>query len=206
MEIRYQPETRSLPKSQAHKLETPKHLAMYLGESAVSVASSEMDEREQRLIVYMQSVKNLMDKFGISLSDVKEKRQSKAREAGLFKERKIQEVPHKGHKLVRDKRPGVPLEKAQRREYLDFLNKKLIEETKELTEVIGRQKRIEELADVYEVSELIMSEYGFDNKLIERKRQAHETNLWMKKRRENSQPRRKLISKRIIKKQNVKVL
>jgi predicted house-cleaning noncanonical NTP pyrophosphatase (MazG superfamily) len=169
-------------KAHAHRLETPQPMIQVLRESAEKIGES-LDNKQLvlNLVDFKLNVVNLMNHFNISFSQVEPFTEDKKREKGGFGKRAYQEhyfLGVNGIKLVRDKLSDgkfLPLQDVDL--YLSLLDKKIMEETKELTEAMGNMARIEEFGDVFEVFNAILSARGINENLIEHKRQTREIEL-----------------------------
>jgi len=176
----------------AHRLETPQGIALSLRESAEKIGESAIEEMIDSLVDFKQNIFNFMNHFNLEIVDFKSDMGDKRFEKGGFTKRAVQDHPYKGVgglRLVRDKLSKDFLFPDKDEPYLTLLYRKLEEETKELVEAMSRKERKEELGDVFEVFNTILSVKGISASLIENRRQNSE----LKMRREQ---KRKLVRKK----------
>lgn len=184
----------------AHKLETPMELVFLLRESAENITKSKNnEERVSGIAEHLHFVGRLVRGFDIGLTEIKNIRESKATSKGKFNKGAVRVVPHFGEKLVRDKLSDTFIKEEHRDYYLELLNKKIIEETKELVETMDRMKRIEETADVLEVLDALMFAYKINKEDVLSKRDKLDDQYIIKR----SRRRRPLVSKPRNNKSNV---
>lgn len=178
--------------SQAHKLETPQPMVKLLRDSAEKIGNSNGKELITNLVDFKQNIFSFMKHFNLEMQDFESNMEDKKFAKGGFTKRAIQEHPYlgiKGLRLVRDKLSnGVFLDNKEKELYIKLLERKLFEETVELTEGMSRKERKEELGDVFEVFNTLLDEKGISGVLIEDRRRLEEF--------KNSKERRKLVKKK----------
>lgn len=171
----------------AHKLETPIPLATNLREAAEKILSSDEKNLVDNLVDFKQNVVNFMNHFNIEYREIESDQEDKRNLKGGFSKRAVQNhsfLGERGLRLVRDKLSGgVFLKTEETGLFLTLLNKKIAEETKELIETMNKKERKEELGDVFEVFNTLLSVRGINESLIEYKRQTKDTLLKREKKR-----------------------
>ena len=163
----------------AHKLETPMPLAISLREAADKISFSDEKNLVTSLVDFKQNVVNFMTHFNIDYREIESDQEDKRNLKGGFSKRAVQDHPflgERGLRLVRDKLSnGMFLKIEETDLYITLLNKKIAEETKELIETMNKKERKEELGDVFEVFNTLLSVRGINESLVEHKRQTKDT-------------------------------
>lgn len=165
---------------QAHRLETPQPVALGLREFAEKIGKSKPEDLVDNLVDFKQQVLGFMNHFNIDYQEFTSDMEDKRDKAGGFTKRAYQKHSFKGLnglRLVRDDRSDQFLDLRDTELYFSLLNRKLEEEVKELIEAMSRKERREELGDVFEVFNTILSARGINESLIEHKRQIREIKL-----------------------------
>lgn len=157
----------------AHKLETPQPLISVLRSSAEKIGQSEPEELIDNLVNFRLDISAFMDHFNITMLDFESDMQDKRFSRGGFRKRAVQKHPFlgiDGLRLVRDELSnGTFLKKDRSDLYHKLLERKIVEETIELTECMSRKERKEELGDVFEVFNTFLDEMGISRHLVEDK-------------------------------------
>lgn len=172
----------------AQRLETPLALLAVLRESAESIGQfKKHDELINNLVDFKQNIFDFMSYFNLDLKDFESDQEDKKFAKGGFVKGAVQKHPFlgvNGLRLVRDKlSDGVFLKKDRTELYRKLLERKIVEETVELTKAMNRKERREELGDVFEVFNTYLSEIGVDKIQIEDRRRIKELNVAKKNRR-----------------------
>ena len=184
------------PRDMAHWIDFPESFKVSFVEKAekVNLARS----RKLKIEALSDLVMDLNEytrKHGITQSDIKDKRRKKADKDGFFKDGQVL-IMEDGEKLVRDNKSRIHKENkyrrvTERKEFLDLLGIKLIEEAGELMGS-GPDSRLEGVADVSEVIDTIMQQYNIDSDEVILRVQSKEVTKRSKENRE----RRKLSKKK----------
>lgn len=190
--------TKSNPSSKefipmAHKLETPVRFRTSLRDLADKIVNPEEEKNLQdNLVHFKQTLFDFMERFNISKYQVKTFRDDKKQTKGGFSKKAVQKHAFKGEqglRLVRDNLSNGAFLKSEEVDlYSALLNRKLVEETKELTEAMSDRERVEEMSDVMEVFDTMLKVKKIDGRIIEQKRQ-----LFDDKRTRRRLSRRKVI-------------
>lgn len=171
----------------AHKLETPQPLVMALRDSAEKIGNSQDKELIANLVDFKQNIFNFMNHFNLEMQDFESDMEDKRFAKGGFTKRAVQKHPVLGVndlRLVRDKlSDGVFLNDNEKDLYHKLLERKIVEETVELTQSMSRKERKEELGDVFEVFNTFLQEKRISPSLIEDKRRLREIEIGREKRR-----------------------
>jgi predicted house-cleaning noncanonical NTP pyrophosphatase (MazG superfamily) len=170
------------PRDMAHQVDVPEEFKIHFIETAEKIGGSKnRGERIRHLSDMFSELDAYMQTLGFSKKEVHDKRERKASKEGKFDKGFIGLRDGKT-KLVRDRIPSlVPREGSEdvkyrdskgRVELLKELDAKLAEEASELIfDVKTREKRVEELADVYEVLYAILKQR--DIQMSEINRELH---------------------------------
>lgn len=171
----------------AHKLETPQPLVLVLRESAEKIGDSQGEELINNLVDFKQNIFNFMNHFNLEIRDFESDMEDKRFSEGGFTKRAVQDHPFlgvKGLRLVRDNRSdGRFLNHNEKDLYHKLLERKIVEETVELTRAVSRRERKAELGDVFEVFNAFLQEMGISQSLIEDRRRVKEVKLRREKKR-----------------------
>lgn len=169
------------PRDMAHQVDVPD--LMPLKAQKISLSKNRR-ERVSGLTSFFIDLNTYISINDISLKEINKVRNKKARENGKFDKQQIG-VRNGKEKLVRDKIPSLPprdendifiYHKSENKtKLLELLDAKLVEEVSELVQDANtREKRIEELADIYEVMDAILKYRNIEMREINPSLQTNE--------------------------------
>ncbi len=184
------------PRDMAHWIDFPESFKVSFAEKAEKVNLARSRKLKiDALSDFVMDLNEYTRQHGISQLDIRDKKRKKADKNGAFRDGQVL-ITEDGEKLVRDNIPKIYKENKYRKvtgrkEFLDLLGIKLIEEAKELMDS-GPDSRLEEVADVNEVIYTIMQQYNIDPDEVILRVQSKEVTKRSKENRE----RRKLSKKK----------